>query len=300
MKTMTPTRLLVCAAVAAALAIRSPTPTSGQGATEYGPAKGTLVIAGGGELDGSGIVERFIELGGGADKGRFVIVPTAGGNRTKEGALREYKAEDVLRSWKARGLAHVAMLHTADPKVADTEAFVKDLRDATAVWFNGGRQWNIVDSYANTLTFRELHKVLERGGVIAGTSAGATIQGDYLVRGDTSGAEIMMTKEANHQHGFAFLRKSAIDQHINTRNRWDDLIPVVKAHPDLLGIGLSERTAIVVTGDSFEVMGAWKIAIHDNSRMYQPWEKPYYVLSAGDVYDMKARRISKLANGAPD
>ena len=59
------------------------------------------------------------------------------------------------------------------------------LRDANAVWFNGGRQWNIVDSYANTLTYREFHKVLERGGVIGGSSAGATIQGDYLVRGDT-------------------------------------------------------------------------------------------------------------------
>lgn len=290
----------LCATVAMALALVSRAALmSGQEAPDYGPARGTLVIAGGGELGGSGIVERFIELGGGAENGRFVVVPTAGGNRTQDGALREYKAEDVLRSWKQRGVAHITMLHTADAKVADTEAFVKDLREATAVWFNGGRQWNIVDSYADTLTLRELHKVLERGGVIGGTSAGATIQGRYLVRGDTSGAEIMMTKEANHQHGFAFLKKSAIDQHINTRNRWDDLIPVIRTYPDLLGIGLSEKTAIIVTGDTFEVIGAWKVAIHDNARMYQPWEKPYYVLSAGDAYDMKARRIIRLNNGSP-
>ncbi len=299
MNTVLPLRLLACAAIATTFAIRYSIPTSGQAAPEYGPARGTLVIAGGGELDGSGILEKFIALGGGPDDGRFVVVPTAGGNRTREGELREYKAEEVLRPWKARGLAHVAMLHTADPKVADTEAFVKDLREATAVWFVGGRQWNIVDSYANTLTLRALEKVLERGGVIGGTSAGATIQGQYLVRGDTSSADVMMTKEANHQHGFAFLRKSAIDQHINTRNRWDDLIPVIRTYPDLLGIGLSERTAIIVTGDTFEVLGAWKVAIHDNERMYQPWEKPYYVLSAGDAYDMNARRVIRFNNGSP-
>ena len=55
------------------------------------------------------------------------------------------------------------------------------------VWFNGGRQWNCVDSYMNTLTYREFHNVLARGGVIGGSSAGATIQGDYLVRGAVAG-----------------------------------------------------------------------------------------------------------------
>ena len=98
-------------------------------------------------------------------------------------------------------------------------------------------------------------------------------------------------------YGFAFLRKSAIDQHINTRNRWDDIIPVIKKYPNLLGIGLSEGTAIVVTGDRFEVIGKWKVAIHDNTRAYQPWEKPYFVLSAGDVYNMQTRAIEKYGTG---
>src|ERR1017187_4401643 len=151
----------------------------------------------------------------------------------------------------------------------------------------------------NTRALTEFRKVLERGGAIAGSSAGATIQGDYLVRGDTSGPDIMMTQEANHQHGFAFLRKVAIDQHINTRLRWDDLIPVIKKYPQYLGIGLSEDTAIVVTKDQFEVLGKWKVAIHDNTRVYQPWEKPYYVLSQGDVYDMKARKVVKYGTGSP-
>ena len=151
-----------------------------------GPPKGTLVIVGGGSMDGTGIVERFIQLAGGPES-TFVIVPTAGGNRNSAGALIEDKESDVIGPWLKPGLKNVKMLHTHDPKLADTEEFASVLRGANAVWFNGGRQWNIVDSYMNTLTYKEFHKVLERGGVIGGSSAGATIQGDYLVRGAVSG-----------------------------------------------------------------------------------------------------------------
>lgn len=265
--------------------------------TEYGPARGTLVIVGGGGTAGTQIMDRFIALGGGANEGKFVIVPTAGGNRDGDGNVRIFNEDDVLAGWRARGLKNVVMLHTHDPAVADTDAFAAPLKDATAVWFNGGRQWNIVDSYMGTQTYDGFHSVLARGGVVGGSSAGATIQGAYLVRGDTSGPNVIMTEEVNHQKGFDFLRRSAIDQHINTRVRWDDIIPVIKAKPELLGIGLSERTAIIVTGDRFEVMGAWKVAVHDNTRQYQPWQKPYFVLSAGDIFNMKTRTVEKLGIG---
>ncbi len=264
---------------------------------EYGPARGTLVIVGGGPTNNTGIMEKFIELAGGLDA-KIVVVPTAGGNKTPDGQIKVYKEEDVIAAWKKRGVKNVRMLHTHDPKVADTEAFAAPLREANAVWFDGGRQWNIVDSYMNTLTYREFHNVLARGGVVGGTSAGATIQGDYLVRGAIAGPDIMMTPEKEHERGFNFLRRVAIDQHINTRNRWDDLIPVIKKYPNLLGIGLSEGTAIVVQGDHFEVIGAWKVALHDNTRAYQPWEKPYFILAAGDGYNMKTRQIEKYGNGA--
>jgi cyanophycinase len=263
---------------------------------EYGPAKGTLVIQGGGSDVGTGIFETFINKAGGLGA-NIIVVPTAGGNKNQDGSWKVYNEEQVVAAWKKRGVANVHMLHTHDPKVADTEEFAKILRDANGVWFDGGRQWNIVDSYANTLTLREFHKVLERGGVIGGSSAGATIQGDYLVRGAIAGSEIVMTPEPEHEHGFAFLRKVAIDQHINTRLRWDDIIPVIKKYPNMLGIGLSEGTAIVVTGDRFQVIGKWKVAVHDNTRVYQPWEKPYYVLSIGDVYNMKTRTIEKYGTG---
>ena len=282
-------RLLILSLTPLTLALAQEVP-------EYGPAQGTLVIVGGGNHDGTGISETFINKAGGLSA-KIIIVPTAGGNRNSDGTIQVFKEKQILASWKKLGCTNVHMLHTHDRKVADTEEFAKPLRDASAVWFNGGRQWNIVDSYANTLTYREFHKVLERGGVIGGSSAGATIQGDYLVRGAIAGPNIMLAPEPDHQKAFAFLRKTAIDQHLNTRNRWDDLIPVMKKMPEFLGIGLSEATAIVVTGDRFEVVGKWKVTIHDATRLHEPWEKSYFVLSAGDVYNMKTRRVEKLGIG---
>jgi cyanophycinase len=269
---------------------------AGQEPPEYGPATGTLVIVGGGRLEGTGIIEKFIELAGGPDA-HVVIVPTAAGNKNRDGTIKVYKEEQSIAPWLKRGLKNVRMLHTHDPKVADTEEFAKVLKNANAVWFDGGRQWNIVDSYMNTRTLKGFQNVLARGGVIGGSSAGATIQGDYLVRGAIAGPDIMMTPEPEHEHGFAFLRRSAIDQHLNTRNRWDDLVQVIKKYYNLLGIGLSEGTAIIVTGDTFEVMGLWKVAIHDTTRLYQPWEKSYFVLSPGDVYNMKLRKVEKHGTG---
>ncbi len=96
--------------------------------------------------------------------------------------------------------------------------------------------------------------------VIGGSSAGATIQGSYLARGDTETNTIMM---GDHEEGLGFLRDVTIDQHLLKRNRQFDLIEVIEAHPELLGIGLDENTAIVVRGDSFRVIGEswWRVLL---------------------------------------
>ena len=68
------------------------------------------------------------------------------GNRDRDGKPIVCDEATVIKPWLARGLKHVKMLHTWDPKVADTEAFVQPLLTADAVFFDGGRQWNGVDS----------------------------------------------------------------------------------------------------------------------------------------------------------
>jgi cyanophycinase len=104
-----------------------------------------------------------------------------------------------------------------------------------------------------------------------------------------------------YEEGFGFLRNVALDQHLLTRHRTNDLTAVVKKFPNLLGIGLDENTAIVVHGDEFEVLGASKVAIYDPTRVTLPAGLAYYFLQAGDRFNLHTRRqtASMTANSTP-
>jgi len=250
-------------------------------AQEVGPKRGTLVVVGG-ALEDSFILDRFLSIAGGPEA-PLVIIPTAG-----EGDVYDEFYSGVADFRKA-GFKDVTVLHTRDRNVANSDQFVAPIRRARAVWFPGGRQWRLADAYLDTRTELEIHAVLDRGGVVGGTSAGATIQGSYLVRGDTRNNTIMM---GDHVEGFAFLKNVAIDQHLLARNRHFDLIPVIEKHPHLLGIGIDEDTAIVVVGDGFEVVGKSLVAIYDNRRTLAH-EGRFYFLRAGDTYDLKTRQARR-------
>jgi cyanophycinase len=192
--------------------------------------------------------------------------------------------------FKQAGATDLTVLHTTDPGVANTDEFVEPLTRARGVWFSGGRQWRLADSYLNTKVHDELWKVLERGGVIGGSSAGATIQGSYLARGDTRTNTIMM---GDHIEGMGFLKNTAIDQHLLRRNRHFDLLEIVDAHPELLGIGIDENTAIVVDGDEFVVMGQGYVAIYDHRRQLDSGG-PFYFLAPGQVFNLATREAFRL------
>ncbi len=246
-------------------------------AAEVGPDRGTLVAVGGGG-DIEPILERFVELAGGPSA-PIVVIPTAAGAPSYD---QHHRSARWFREHP--GVETVTVLHTNDRKEADSEAFVKPIREARAVWFSGGRQWRLVDAYAGTRTERELEKLLARGGVIGGSSAGATIQGSYLARGDTKTNTIMM---GDHEEGFGYLRNVAIDQHLLRRNRQFDLVEIVEARPELLGIGIDENTAIVVRGDTFQVMGGY-VAIYDHGKQLPNGGK-FYLLDDGDRFDLATR-----------
>ena len=255
-------------------------------AQDVGPSRGALVIVGGAMKDPA-IMERFIELAGGPEA-PIVIIPTAGAGDHYD---QYYPG---ARRWRKLGVEHVTVVHTRDRNVANSDAFVEPIQEARGVWFPGGRQWRLADAFLDTRTELELHKVLERGGVIGGSSAGATIQGSYLARGDTETNTIMM---GDHVEGFSFLRNIAIDQHLLARNRHFDLIPVIEKYPHLLGIGLDEDTAIVVQGDRFEVVGQSVVAIYDYQRTLAG-EGRFYFLRPGDSYNMGTRQAIRRAFSA--
>lgn len=267
-------RSMASAFAAALLALAALVPAAQAAPVVEGPDKGTLIIAGGGKL-GPEIVGRFIALAGGP-AANIVVIPTAGEDGT-------YGPDcDCLKMFKALGATHLTVLHTKDRQEADSEAFVGPLKSATAVWLVGGRQWRLVDSYLGTRTEAEIKKVLARGGVVGGTSAGASIQASYMVRGARSGNEIMMAP--GYEEGFGLMRGVAIDQHVTARHREGDLDAVVVKHPELLGIGLDQSTAIEVKRDGFGVIGAGHVFIHDGKE--QPNGGHYYLLKAGDRFDL--------------
>ena len=246
-----------------------------------GPPKGSLVIVGGAMKDPN-IMDHFIRLAGGPDA-PIVIIPTAGG------AEHYDQYWPGLERYRKAGLTHLTVLHTTDRDVADSLEFVRPIREARGIFFPGGRQWRLADAYLNTRTHHELTALLDRGGVIGGSSAGATIQGSFLARGDTQTNTIMI---GDHVEGFGFIRNVAIDQHLLKRNRHFDLLEVIDEFPDILGIGLDEDTAIIVQGDRFEVVGQGYVAIYDAARHIPPRGR-FYFLAPGDQYDLVTREAQR-------
>jgi cyanophycinase len=250
-----------------------------------GPERGAVIAAGGGTLDPS-IYRRFVELAGGAEA-KVVVIPTAG---TAYGGQDGWRAIEELR---AAGVDKLEILHTRSSSVADLEPFASPLEHATGVWLSGGHQWRLVDVYLGTETHRELQALLDRGGIIGGNSAGASALASFLLRGGEYNGEIVATERAE---GFGFLRNVALDQHLLERGRENEMFDVLKRAPHLLGIGLNEGSAILVTGDLARVIGG-RVAIYD---ITDPLTLiPLRWLSPGDVYDLGARRIVLSEDGPP-
>ena len=236
--------------------------------------KGSLVIAGGGSLTSS-MIRTFIQLAGG-DASRIVVVPCSED-------LVIAQEPDMVKLFRKSGAAHVDWLHTKDRTLADDPMFIAPLAQATGIWFGGGRQWNLVDSYQDTEAHRAMHAVLDRGGVIGGSSAGASIQGDYMPRGDPLGNREIMAE--GYERGLGFLCGVAIDQHFAQRDRFADMAKLKRAFPQLLGIGIDEGTAIVVRKNIAEVIGAGNVAFYDRSPDSDEIAE-YTSVASGDSYDL--------------
>lgn len=247
-------------------------------------ASGSLVIAGGGLLPEEAL-RQFVDLAGGKDA-RIVYVPC-------EEAKTIETEPGMVQMFRNVGAGSVDWIHTKDRSLANEPVFTSKLIDATGIWFGGGRQWNFVDSYLNTETHRLMHLVLERGGVIGGSSAGASIQGDYMPRGDPMGNTEMMAE--GYERGMGFLTGVAIDQHFSQRNRFPDMRLLKKTFPQLLGIGIDEGTCLIVKKSQAEVIGPGQVAFFDRPVGSDSIEEHTSVL-AGQVYDLEHRqRVSASA-----
>ena len=263
--------LLVSLILGVTLSAQNPTSVD-LSVTRHGPEKGSLVIIGGGTVTDE-IWDTFIALAGGKDA-RIVVITNASGPD-------DYHSTAIAALSDRLGADRVTRMHLTTIDEANDEKNLAPLRRATGIYFTGGRQWRISEVYLNTKVHRECFALLARGGVIAGSSAGASIQGSLLWRGDTRGPQFTI---GDHTQGLGFLKLSAIDQHILVRNRQHDLEAFLKAAPEFIGIGIDESTAIVVRQDVFEVIGESYVAVHQSDR------EKFFFLRKGQKYDLKEHK----------
>ncbi|MBR5661871.1 MAG: cyanophycinase [Bacteroidales bacterium] len=258
---------------------QKPTALTGN-TTVHGPESGSLIVIGGGGVTPE-IWDRFIDLAGG-ESARIVVITNASGEQDDfhSGALNELK--------RRLGDDRVTQMHLKNIREANDQTLIAPLNEATGIFFTGGRQWRISEVYLNTLAHQAMWDLLSRGGVIAGSSAGASIQGSLLWRGDTSGPDILI---GDHTQGLGFMKMTAIDQHILVRNRQHDLAAFIKAAPGFLGIGIDESTAIEVHGDEITVLGKSYVAIH-----HKDYEN-FRFLRTGQKIDVSA--LSNLGSSGP-
>ncbi|MCH8331233.1 MAG: Type 1 glutamine amidotransferase-like domain-containing protein, partial [Bacteroidetes bacterium] len=126
-----------------------------------GPQKGSLIL-GGGNISDPSIFGRFMELAGGPEA-LIILIPTA----------MEDQHMDTVRFrtyYESMGAKNLMILHTRDVNESNERSFYSIINDAGGVWFYGGRQWRLADSYLNTKVHDALNDLLKRGGVIGGSS----------------------------------------------------------------------------------------------------------------------------------
>jgi cyanophycinase len=199
----------------------------------YAADPGTVILHGGGTVS-SELRDRFVELAGGR-AARLLVIPTADPDQPED--------DGRLDTWRSRQPASVALLHAGSREQAAQETFAEPLQRATGVWISGGRQSTLAAIYLGTPVERELSALLQRGGVIAGTSAGAAIQ-----------SRVMLVRN-NVQQGFDLVSHAIIDQHFLVRNRQLRLQQALARHPQHFGLGIDEDTAVLLRGDSLTVLG---------------------------------------------
>jgi cyanophycinase len=202
---------------------------------------GALVIVGGGGTPPL-VHDLFFHLAGGAEA-RVVHIPSATSTFEQIPDKRAYYCE-----FYDRNPASFEFLHTYSRAVAKSEEFAALLRDATGVWIGGGTQGRLADLFLGTPVLQAIHRVLARGGVVAGTSSGAAIMSDAMI---CYGYE-----EIEFGQGFALYPRAIVDPHFTGRQRQKRLARAVLQRPDQIAVGIDEQTALVVQGNHLGVIGS--------------------------------------------
>ncbi len=223
--------------------------------------KGHLIIIGGGDKPAS-VIEKFISLAGGENAG-IIVIPNAS-------SVQVESAEYQVDEFKSFGAKNVNPLYFSKAS-ADDDSIVNRLDNVKGVYFCGGDQSLLIADLLGTRLLEKIRDIYQNGGVIGGTSAGAAVMSKVMITGNelvshdsTAAYNIIEKGNIETTEGFGFVTKAVIDQHFLKRKRNNRLITVILEHPELLGIGIDESTAILVNpDDTFEVLGESQVIIYN-------------------------------------
>jgi len=258
--------------------------------------RGTLVIIGGHEdREGEKVILR--EVARHVGDGKLVVATVA--SEEPDGLFDQYK-----KAFRDLGVKQVAELPVAQRSQAREDATVKILDGARGVFFTGGDQLKITSQIGDTPTYRRIQEIhREEGGVIADTSAGASMMCETMLVSGGGDESATVGETVQMAPGLGFVGGVVIDQHFAERGRMGRLLGAVAQNPKSLGLGIDEDTAIVVSGHTFSVIGKGSVYVLDGSTV--TWSNVaegeaennlgvhdvrMHVLAAGDRFDLRGRR----------
>jgi cyanophycinase len=265
---------------------------NGRGATRA--PSGALFVIGGAEdrEDTMVILSHFAERIG---SGKLVISTVASGYADEVWEI--YR--NLFTSMGVKSVEHLCMDHR-DESPDDHRLGL--LANATAVFFTGGDQLRITTRLGGTALSERIEEIYTQGGVIAGTSAGATALGEMMLVGSPHEG-ICKLSDIQMTPGLGLVKNLLIDQHFSERGRIRRLLGAVAQNPRMLGIGIDEDTAVVVESDgTFHAVGSGAVYVvdgHDLShtnisevsfnRAMSVFGVKLHVLSSGDRFDVHSR-----------
>lgn len=275
-----------------ALAVETRSPVVPSTASHRGP----IMAIGGAEdkLDDKVILSTFAQLAGGPSA-RVAIMPTAS---SIEAAGERYKA-----LFLGLGVRSAEVVYIADREDANDDETIEGLQDATGIFLTGGNQMRLSTIVGGTKAAALVRDRNDAGAVVAGTSAGASILSSHMVAFGASG-ETPKQRMAQMVAGFGLVPELIIDQHFRQRDRIGRLLMFVASNPGLLGVGIDEDTAALISGNGIlEVIGRNGVTIVDGTNIYSDIFQVkahgsitisgavLHILTAGRRFDLKSRRL---------
>jgi cyanophycinase len=220
--------------------------------------QGKLLIIGGAE-DKEGdckILREFLRCAGGT-KAHIVIMTAAT-------SLPGEVGDNYIRVFERLGAEDVRVLDTQTPEDANNPEYLEAIEQASGIFFTGGDQARIISCLKDTKLDAAMHKRYSEGIIIGGTSAGAAMMPDMMIIEGDSETNPRVDVVAMGP-GMGFLPGVVIDQHFAQRGRLGRLVTALLLQPAVLGFGIDENTAILVSGDELEVIGESAVTVIDES-----------------------------------